>query len=163
MNLRYRDPHPLLDLCVQAQEYYKRRSLPTKVKACSNANLDELLQLAGVDALTLVPDDMKALKAIYRDTKELNDMSLFKADRRNQDTTQNVSYINDELKYRADFSRVQDGRAQAKLAEVCYYSDISSLLANYLFRPLTYFVIFKQRQRLSSGMPDRKIPKRSAR
>ncbi len=115
---RYRDPDPQLDLCVQGQEYYKRQSLPTKVKACSNANLDELLQVAGVDALTIIPDDLKALKSTYRNTKEVTDMSLFKADRCGQNKPQDVSYINDEIKYRADFEHAQEGRAQAKLSEV---------------------------------------------
>lgn len=118
VKIRYRDPDPQLDLCVQAQEYYKRQSLPTKVKACSNATLDELLQVAGVDALTIIPDDLKALKSTYREEKEVTDMSLFMADRCGQSKPQDVSYINDEIKYRADFEQAQEGRAQAKLSEV---------------------------------------------
>lgn len=58
----YWDEIPLLRLCVQAQQLYKKRSMNTKVKACATISVDEILQLAGVDALTIMPSDLQNLQ-----------------------------------------------------------------------------------------------------
>ncbi|KAJ5688112.1 hypothetical protein N7536_010731 [Penicillium majusculum] len=59
---KYSDEMPLLCLCVQAQQFYKKRSINTKVKACATLSVDEILQLAGVDALTIMPEDLQNLQ-----------------------------------------------------------------------------------------------------
>ncbi|KAL4972953.1 hypothetical protein BDW66DRAFT_154226 [Aspergillus desertorum] len=58
---QYKDPHPAYNLSGQAQRWYSQQSLPTKVKSCATVGVDELLQLAGIDALTIIPNDLKAL------------------------------------------------------------------------------------------------------
>ncbi|KAL4914579.1 hypothetical protein BDW62DRAFT_213350 [Aspergillus aurantiobrunneus] len=113
----YRDPHPLLDLCVQAQRWYQQESLPTKVKACSTVGVDELLQLAGVDALTLMPDDLRALQSKQREAAEVAGMSLFESGVSVEANIKYDSYIDDETKYRLHFERADRGGAQARLAE----------------------------------------------
>jgi transaldolase len=114
----YEDSNPLLDICVQAQQWYTQQSLPTKVKACATVGVDELLQLAGVDALTIVPDDLRALKSINRSEIEVNELSLFGAAMSFQEKLAYPSYKDDEAKYRLDFDHVDDGKAQFKLSQV---------------------------------------------
>lgn len=53
---------PLLCLCVQAQQFYKKRSINTKVKACATLSVDEILQLAGMDTLTIMSEDLQNLQ-----------------------------------------------------------------------------------------------------
>lgn len=36
--------------------------MTTKVKACATLSVDEILQLSGVDALTIMPDDLQRLQ-----------------------------------------------------------------------------------------------------
>jgi hypothetical protein len=103
---------------VQAQQWYTQQSLPTKVKACATVGVDELLQLAGVDALTIVPDDLRALKSINRSEIEVNELSLFGAALSFQEKLAYPSYKDDEAKYRLDFDHVDDGKAQFKISQV---------------------------------------------
>ncbi|KAJ5682152.1 hypothetical protein N7462_005317 [Penicillium macrosclerotiorum] len=114
----YQDSDSLLDLCLKAQRWYKQESLPTKVKACATIGLDEILQLAGVTALTLVPDDIKMLQAIQRPQFEVSGMSLFTESGVTPEIMQYPSYLHDELKYRIDFNLADHGRAQLKLGQI---------------------------------------------
>ncbi|KAL3459571.1 aldolase [Aspergillus heterothallicus] len=112
---------PQLALVVQAQRWYSQASLPTKVKACATRGLDELLELGGVDALTIVPDDLRGLQAGTRSTAELEHMSLF----RTMDDTRMArlaypSYIDDEERFRMDFGYADQGDAQRKLGQAIH-------------------------------------------
>ncbi|RAH77224.1 aldolase [Aspergillus japonicus CBS 114.51] len=113
----YKGADPLLLLCVQAQQWYRQESLPTKVKACATIGLNEILQLAGVAAFTLVPDDLKLLQSSHKGVDEVQSLSLFQDREVMQDTLAYPSYINDEAGYRLAFARVEEGRAQLKLGQ----------------------------------------------
>ncbi|RAH65255.1 aldolase [Aspergillus aculeatinus CBS 121060] len=113
----YKGSDPLLPLCVQAQQWYRQESLPTKVKACATIGLDEILQLAGVAAFTLVPDDLKLLQSSHKGVDEVQSLSLFQDKGVMQDKLAYPSYINDEAGYRLAFARVEEGRAQLKLGQ----------------------------------------------
>ncbi|KAL4773896.1 aldolase [Aspergillus nidulans var. acristatus] len=113
----YKDPHPVYYLSAQAQRWYRRQSLPTKVKSCSTVGVDELLELAGIDALTIVPDDLRALQSTYRDANEVSQLSIVRNGAQSDDKIEHVSYIDDEERYRADFEKADEGRAKAKTAE----------------------------------------------
>lgn len=146
---RYKDGKSLLDLCVQAQRWYEESSIPTKVKACATIGLEELLQLAGVAALTIVPDDLKALQSTRRSQAEIVGVSLFSNRTIRTDKVTHSSYIDDEAKYRMDFDAAEDGRAQYKLAQVrgthslcCVYGYTKSVM---LIRRLPSSVISKAR------------------
>lgn len=113
---RYKDTYPLLGLCVKAQQWYKQEGIPTKVKVCATVGVDELLQLAGVDAITIVPEDLEALRSSSRPLNEVTALSLF----RDAPTEKLAypSYIDDEVRYRIDFYSAEDGKAQLKLSQV---------------------------------------------
>ncbi|KAI9698121.1 MAG: hypothetical protein M1836_004123 [Candelina mexicana] len=113
----YKDGKSLLDLCVQAQRWYEQHCIPTKVKACATLGLDELLQLAGVAALTIVPDDLRALQSTRRSQAEIVGMSMFSNKTIRTEKMTYSSYLDEEAKYRMDFDAAEDGRAQYKLAQ----------------------------------------------
>ncbi|KAL3429242.1 hypothetical protein BDV09DRAFT_190282 [Aspergillus tetrazonus] len=113
----YKDPHPVYNLSAQAQRWYRRQSLPTKVKSCATVGVDELLELAGIDALTIIPDDLRTLQSTYRDANQVSKLSIVENGAQNDDKIEHISYIDDEEKYRADFGKADEGRAKAKTAE----------------------------------------------
>ncbi|KAL5040938.1 hypothetical protein BDW71DRAFT_213593 [Aspergillus fruticulosus] len=114
---QYRDPHPVYNLSGEAQRWYRQQSLPTKVKSCATVGVDELLQLAGLDALTIIPADLRALQSTYRDAGEVARLSIIENGAQVDEKIELVSYIDDEERYRADFEKADEGRAKAKTAE----------------------------------------------
>ncbi|PLB54018.1 aldolase [Aspergillus steynii IBT 23096] len=113
----YHDENPLLELCVKAQKWYEQNSLPTRVKACANIGLDEILQLAGVAAFTVVPDDLRLLASTRKTDEESVNVSLFAEQSQEGSKIEYPSYIDEEEKYRCDFACVDEGMAQLKLAQ----------------------------------------------
>ncbi|RDW81580.1 Transaldolase [Aspergillus mulundensis] len=122
----YKDPHPVYTLSGRAQRWYRQHGIRTMVKSCATSGIDELLQLAGIDALTIVPDDLRELERGYRDADEVAAMSIVE-DVAAEEKTEYPSYIDDEAKYRADFEKADEGRAIEKTAEAidifCGYQD----------------------------------------
>ncbi|KAL4864863.1 hypothetical protein BDV12DRAFT_188598 [Aspergillus spectabilis] len=115
----YRDNH-LINLCVQAQRWYEQNSLPTKVKACATVGVNEILQLAGVAAFTIIPDDLRVLQSTHKDADELARMSLFNQDVIGEAKREYGPYVDDEAKYRIDFARADEGQAQMKLGQAIH-------------------------------------------
>ncbi|KAL4928913.1 aldolase [Aspergillus undulatus] len=113
----HKDPEPLLDICVQAQRWYERKSIPTKVKACATVGVEQIIKLAGVAAFTIEPDDLRTLQSTHWDAKDIEKMCLFATENCAQETVEYGSYIDDEAKFRADFARADEGKAQRKLIE----------------------------------------------
>ncbi|KGO74140.1 Aldolase-type TIM barrel [Penicillium italicum] len=120
---KYSDGIPLLRLCFQAQQFYKKRSMNTKVKACATLSVDEILQLAGVDALTIMPEDLQKLQKGTGCKSLIETQSLF-GDNSFPDGSDYTSYLDDESTYRLDFSRSGQGTGQYKLMQVlAIFSD----------------------------------------
>ncbi|KAJ5827460.1 Aldolase-type TIM barrel [Penicillium robsamsonii] len=114
---KYSDKSPLLSLCVQAQQFYKKRSMNTKVKACATISLDELLQLAGVDALTIMTGDLQNLQK-GTGCKRLTEIQSLFDDDHITDSSNYHSYLDDESTYRLEYSRSGQGAGQYKLMQV---------------------------------------------
>ena len=60
---RYVDEHKAFDFCREAQAYFKAGSRRTRVLAASLTSVDEVMQLAGVDHVTVSPPLLAALAA----------------------------------------------------------------------------------------------------
>lgn len=117
--------------------------------------LDELLQLAGVDALTIVPDDLQALRSTYRSEGKVSSLSLFTKAINNEKLVY-PSYIDDEAKYRVDFDATDGGRAQLKLGQVRKASQHQAIMANRDVGNY-HFLRFSNKGRMSGeGCPGRK-------
>ncbi|KAJ5116667.1 hypothetical protein N7456_001015 [Penicillium angulare] len=113
----YKDNDPLIGLCVEAQQYYKQHGIATCVKACSAGSLDEILQLAGVDAYTIETSDLDALAKEQRDQVQLETLCLFK-EQNNTSAQSNAafsSYVDDECRFRMDLAASKQGQSQFKL------------------------------------------------
>ncbi|PYH42256.1 transaldolase [Aspergillus saccharolyticus JOP 1030-1] len=113
----YKDHGPLLDLCVQAQEYYRQHSNATRVKACSCLSVEEILQLSGVAAHTIPPEDLDTLAAMNETVAWLESRSLFPIAASTKELQQQVrrSYIEDEAGYRVHFAASDGGGGQRRL------------------------------------------------
>lgn len=109
---------------MQAQQFYHQNSLPTRLKACVALNLDELIMLAGIDALTIAPKVLKVLAATERSQEEVESMSLFAKTAKTTETIKYPSYIDSESQYRIHFAASEGGKAQFKTAQVRIYFQL---------------------------------------
>ncbi|KAJ5214347.1 Aldolase-type TIM barrel [Penicillium cf. viridicatum] len=113
----YKDTNPILGVCGQAQQFYDQNSLPTRLKACVTMNLDELIMLAGIDALTITPKVLKVLAATERPQEEVESMSLFAKTAKATEVVKYPSYIDSESQYWVHFAASEGGKAQFKTAQ----------------------------------------------
>ena len=114
---RYPGSASIAPLCVEAQHYYQSHGIPTKVKACAVKTADEIMAMAGVDAFTTMPIDLITLaKESYDSLNVLPDMFAARID--SPKSSEKISYVDDEARYRIEFARLEDGFAQYKLMQV---------------------------------------------
>jgi hypothetical protein len=120
----YKDNDPLVGLCVKAQQYYEEHSIPTRVKACSCITIDEILQLSGVAAHTIPPEDLATLASMNESKDQLDAKSLFKPKKftNGYGHQQRRTYMDDEAKYRVEFAASDCGKGQFRLYQVSFSS-----------------------------------------
>ncbi|KAJ5963608.1 Aldolase-type TIM barrel [Penicillium vulpinum] len=129
----YKDTNPILGVCVQAQQFYRQNSLPTRLKACVALNLDELIMLAGVDALTISPKFLRLLAATERSREEVESMSLFARTANATEAVNYPSYIDSESQYRVHFAASEGGKAQFKTAQaIALFCDAQTAAELYV-------------------------------
>ena len=89
------------------------------MKACSLINVDEVMKLAGVAALTLPPTLLQALKETEDSTTRVADLSMFdgKIEIKTQ-VVEHSTFMDDEANFRAAFSKRDDGKAKVKTEQV---------------------------------------------
>ena len=85
--------------------------------------IDEILQLAGVAAMTIPTGQLDELAATTRPESEVERLSLFKEKGKPVDK---VSYVDDEQKFGAAFASFSDGRGEAKTQDVSSVQNFSS-------------------------------------
>lgn len=133
---------PLLRLCVQVQQLYKKRSINTKVKACAMLSVDEILHLAGVDALTILPEDLDKLQKGTGCVRLVEYQYLFGGNSMS-DHSDYPSYLDDESTYRLDFARSGQGKGQYKLMQVVFLINIDAAHSNKLGQVVAIFSDFQ--------------------
>ncbi|RCI16259.1 hypothetical protein L249_3182 [Ophiocordyceps polyrhachis-furcata BCC 54312] len=107
----YHDPDPILDLVPRAQQYYKQHQVDTKVKSCAFMTIDEIISVAGVDAMTIPAEVLEELSSMTEMQEKLEARSsFFNADR--DVKLERLSYIDDKVKF--DRSYTTNGRGKAK-------------------------------------------------
>ncbi|KAM0721987.1 hypothetical protein Q7P37_002913 [Cladosporium fusiforme] len=123
MDETYTGSASIAPLCVQAQEYFQAHGIPTKVKACGTKTYEEIIALAGVDAFTVMPDDLAKLAKNPFDAQNAA-VNAFTTSNVSTNPTEPIAYISDEAKYRVDFARFESGLAQYKLMQaMAIFSD----------------------------------------
>ncbi|KAL8773734.1 MAG: hypothetical protein Q9209_001502 [Squamulea sp. 1 TL-2023] len=76
----YHDPDPIFDIIVNAQRYYEQHSITTRVKACAAVNVEQILKLAGVHAVTASGDQLRELASMKEPAAKITQRSLFPKD-----------------------------------------------------------------------------------
>lgn len=80
---------------------------------------DEILQLAGVAAHTIPPEDLERLAGMNEAVDSLEKKSLFRSDASVAVQQQQArSYVDDEAGYRVHFAASDGGRGQSRLFQV---------------------------------------------
>lgn len=119
MRRSYKDGGPILDLCVEAQHYYRQFSYQTRVKAAGGLTVEEMLAIAGVDSLTIAPALLRTLSEADELEETAKDMSLFeKGASTEAKQPKRLSFINDEAKFREAFSKADGGQGVTKTRQV---------------------------------------------
>ncbi|CAG8949078.1 hypothetical protein HYFRA_00002207 [Hymenoscyphus fraxineus] len=113
----YQDEDPNFLLCVQAQKYYEENSYETRVKACSVVSIEEVMLLAGVNALTIAPSLLEELKQVEWTERSVNGHSLFLGRETEIGNMDSKTFINNEKEFRERFGKSQGGKGEKKTEE----------------------------------------------
>lgn len=116
LDASYHDLHPIIHLFLQAQQYYKQYKIPTKVKSCAFMTTDEVISMAGIDAMTLPAEVLEELSSTTKQKELLEARSLFLKSTQILPTDaanlNRLSYINDKAKFYRAYTT--NGRGKAK-------------------------------------------------
>lgn len=138
---RYNDDGHATALIVAAQQYFQTRLIPTRVKACANYNIEEIINLAGIAAFTITPSDLETLSNTPLPQNFQQNPDLLRAlPKTNGVKIDYPTYVDDEGRFRIDFSSSKGGLAQYKLIQVCVVNGRSVFrLANSRSKALAVF------------------------
>ena len=115
----YDDGGPNLNLCLEAQKYYKERQCVTRVKAAGLLNAGEAKQLAGVDSMTIAPELLRTLSETHEAEIDIRISSIFERETKASGQKKEVQrFVNEEEKYREAFARSYGGKGEWKTQEV---------------------------------------------
>ena len=115
----YDDGDPNLNLCLEAQKYYKERQCVTRVKAAGLLDAGEAKKLAGVDSMTIAPELLRTLSETHEAEIDITNSSIFERETKALGQKIEVhSFVNDERKYREAFARSYGGKGEWKTQEV---------------------------------------------
>lgn len=113
----YHDSEPILDLYLEAQQYYRQHGIPTKVKSCAFMTTDEVISMAGVDAMTLPGEMLEELSSMTDSQESLEARSVYhNAAQTLPADSPRLSYINDKVKFHRAYTT--NGRGKAKTEDV---------------------------------------------
>ena len=116
---RYKDNEPCFDLCLAIQRYYERHSCTTRMKVAGLLSVGQAIRLAGSSSMTIAPTLLRELSETQETEADLTSRSLFQGETNTQDQgAEHISFINDEVKYRAAFAKSISGKGTAKTAQV---------------------------------------------
>ena len=137
----YDDGSPNLNLCLEAQRYYKERQCVTRVKAAGLLNAGEAKQLAGVDSMTIAPELLRTLSKTHEAEIGITNSSIFEKDTKASGQEIEVhNFANDERKYREAFARSYGGKGKWKTQEVRTFAALNVVkAANMIFKAINIF------------------------
>ncbi|PFH62481.1 hypothetical protein XA68_13383 [Ophiocordyceps unilateralis] len=127
----YHDHDPILDLVPQAQRYYAKHGIPTKVKACAFTTVSEIISLAGVDAMTIPAEVLEELFSMTGSQEKFKPQSVFDNGVGTASTgSERLSYIHDKTKFYRAFATNGRGKAKTEdaIAVFCGFQTQSEAL-----------------------------------
>ncbi|CAK1356381.1 Transaldolase [Cercospora beticola] len=141
LDTSYHDTQPIMDLFLQAQMYYQQHGVPTKVKSCAFMTIDEIITMAGVDAMTLPAEVLEELSNTKDTVDRLEEKSVFHAAAQSLQAHSarltKQSYIDDEAGFLRAYCTQGRGRAKTEdsIAVFCKFQvDAESLMAQHKLR-----------------------------
>lgn len=117
----YHDTDTAFGLCVSAQRYFEQYGYSARVKAAGMISAAEVLQLAGVAAMTIAPDILLELRSLKKTKAELDSQSMFQDEgsmKKEYPSMERESFVDDEVAYRTAFSLRNEGKGHLKTIQV---------------------------------------------
>lgn len=114
----HNDGGPNLELCVDAQMYYKQHGYNTKILAAGLLNVEEAKKLAGVNHMTIAIDLLYTLSKTDASTEDARAMSLFIEAPENEQAVERISFIENESKFAEAFEKSYNGKGTWKTKQV---------------------------------------------
>ncbi|KAJ4009308.1 hypothetical protein NW752_009608 [Fusarium irregulare] len=127
----YVDEHKAFDFCREAQAYYINHSFRTQVLAASLTSVDEVMQLAGIQHITISPNLLNGLATTELSTwnGKLGDYFAQGPDNKSWETRDYNDLVRDESKWRMAFTRSGFGTSEGKIIQaINYFSDCQEKL-----------------------------------
>lgn len=128
-NSSYVDENKAFDFCRQAQLYYIETKAKTQVLAASLTSVAEVMQLAGIQHVTVSPPLLRGLAAESASTWTEKVGGYFAAGPDERWTKDIQAALKDESEWRIAFTRSGNGKYEKKLIQaINIFSDMQDAL-----------------------------------
>ncbi|KAM0411605.1 hypothetical protein ACHAPD_009820 [Fusarium lateritium] len=127
----YVDKHKAFDFCREAQAYYVKHSFRTQVLAASLTSVDEVMQLAGIQHITISPNLLNGLASSSMSgwDGKLGDYFAQGPDNKSWETKDYNALVKNESKWRMAFTRSGFGTSEGKIIQaINYFADCQEKL-----------------------------------
>ncbi|KAJ3491894.1 hypothetical protein NLG97_g5506 [Lecanicillium saksenae] len=125
------DEHKAFAFCAETQNYYKKIGTKTQVLVASLTSTDEVMQLAGVQHITISPPLLEELAATALDSWQSRSAIIFenRSGLKSYSRDDFKDIIHDESAWRLAFARSGFGTSHAKIIQaINYFSDFQEKL-----------------------------------
>ncbi|OBS18789.1 hypothetical protein FPOA_10517 [Fusarium poae] len=127
----YVDKHKAFDFCREAQAYYVKHSFRTQVLAASLTSVDEVMQLSGIQHITISPNLLNGLASSNMSgwDGKLGDYFAQGPDNKSWETRDYNALVKNESKWRMAFTRSGFGTSEGKIIQaINYFADCQEKL-----------------------------------
>ncbi|KAF4983524.1 hypothetical protein FZEAL_1059 [Fusarium zealandicum] len=122
----YVDDNKAFDFCREAQAYYINKSFRTQVLAASLTSVDEVMQLAGIQHVTISPNLLRGLASTHLSTwnGKLGEYFAQGPVNKSWETRDYNALVKDDSAWRLAFTRSGFGASEGKIIQaINYFSD----------------------------------------
>ncbi|KAF5253609.1 hypothetical protein FANTH_1537 [Fusarium anthophilum] len=127
----YVDENKAFDFCREAQAYYMSHSFRTQVLAASLTSVDEVMQLAGIQHVTISPNLLNDLASTQLSTwnGKLGEYFAQGPTNKSWETKDYNALVRDESSWRMAFTRSGFGTSEGKIIQaINYFADFQDKL-----------------------------------
>ncbi|KAM0291523.1 hypothetical protein ACHAO9_003648 [Fusarium lateritium] len=127
----YVDQNKAFDFCREAQAYYIEHSLRTQVLAASLTSTDEVMQLAGIQHVTISPNLLNGLASaeLSACNGKIGDYFAQGPSNKSWETKDYHALVKDESAWRIAFTRSGFGSSEGKIIQaINYFADCQEKL-----------------------------------
>ncbi|QGI61576.1 hypothetical protein CEK26_005545 [Fusarium fujikuroi] len=127
----YVDENKAFEFCREAQAYYISHSFRTQVLAASLTSVDEVMQLAGIQHVTISPNLLNGLASAELSTwnGKLGEYFAQGPTKKSWETTDYNALVRDESSWRMAFTRSGFGTSEGRIIQaINYFADFQDKL-----------------------------------